>query len=101
MDDQERMARARARDAVLALAGYVGALVCTCFVATTNNSWGSSTTDVILVSVLVGLAMGLAVSGLRGSRSWARALSLVVMLLALLHILEPRIILTGIAALCG
>ena len=101
MDKPDRVAKARARDAVLALVCYLGVLVYSCFgaIVTRNCPWGSSTTEVVVVGILIGLSLGLAISGVRGSRPWARALSAVVMLLALLHVLEPLIMLNVLAAL--
>jgi hypothetical protein len=101
MDTPDRAARARTRDAVLALVCYLGVLAYSVFgaIATRNAPWGSSTTEVVVVGILIGLSLGLAISGVRGLRLWARALSAAVMLLALLHVLEPLIMLNVLAAL--
>jgi hypothetical protein len=99
MDGPERLARARTRDAVLSLACYAVALVCNCLITSTGDIAGSSWVGILVLCVLLAFSLGLAVSGLRSTRSWARALSCLVLLLALVHLLEPRIILAGVRVL--
>lgn len=89
--NRDRFTGPRARDAVLACLSLLVAIVYCACTATAHSPRGSSVIELLINISLSGLSVGFAVSGLRCSRKWAKAVSAVVLGVGLVHLLAPRI----------
>jgi len=89
--NQDRFTGARVRDAVLACLFLLVAIMYCAHTATVHSPRGSTLIELLINISLAGLSVGFAVSGLRCSRKWARAVSAVVLGIALIHLLAPRV----------
>jgi hypothetical protein len=88
---QDRLTGARVRDAVLACLFLLAAIVYCAYTATVHSPRGSTPVEFLINMLLAGLSVGFAVSGLRCSRKWASAVSAIVLGIALIHLLAPRV----------
>ncbi len=89
--NRDRFTGAHARDAVLACLFLLVAIVYCAYTATVHSPRGSTLIELLINISLASLSVGFAVSGLRCSRKWARTVSVVVLAIALVHLLEPRV----------
>jgi choline-glycine betaine transporter len=67
----------------------VAALTYNCLVGAMGHCWGITPTEIMTVAVLMACAIGFAVSGVRGSRPWARGVSAAVLMIAVFHVVVP------------
>ena len=95
---EDRVAGARARDAVLSVVLLLCAILLLCYSSTYDHPWGGTASKVIANLVLAASALGMAVSGVRCPRPWARIVSAVVLAAATITVFTPHMALTPLAA---